>query len=141
MQSSVSSIKIVLIVLGIIALLLVALAASQVGGIAIRSTGTRTEAMQLEVTNPASRGVPVTVRWNAGVLPADIELVWRSREGEIFIGHSNTASQAARVVFPCTGPAAGTLFVREVTSGKPLGSEVITLLDPTADCLRSATAL
>jgi len=139
MQSSVASIKIVLVVLGVIALILVAVAASRVGGIAIRSTGSRTELLQLTVTNPATRGVLVTVRWNEGVAPADIELIWRTRDGETFVGHGSINTQAARVVFPCTGAENGTLLVREVTTGKTLGMQVLALLAPTADCLRSAT--
>lgn len=127
--------KVVLVMVGIILVLLVALAASQVGGIAIRSTGD-TNQLTLDASTPALRGVPVIVRWSEGVAAAEVELVWRTASEETFIGRGTINSQAARVTFPCAGQDAGMVLLREITSGEVLGSRAIELLPPTADCLR-----
>lgn len=127
--------KAVLALIGIILVLLVALAASQVGGIAIRSTGSSTDQLSLTISTPALRGVPVAVRWTTDVASSDVELIWRTREGETFVGRGSINAGTARVSFPCAGAATGTLLIREVTSGEILGSRVVELLEPTAECL------
>ncbi len=136
MHHSLSNLKIVFAILGILALVLVGFAAATVGGIAIRSTGSSSEVLQLSLSDPALRGVPVAVRWAQGTGPAEIELVWRTREGETFVGHGSVSTLATRITLPCTGTDTGTLLAREVTSGKILGSLPLTLLAPTVECLR-----
>lgn len=121
--------------IGIILVLLIALAASRVGGIAIRSTGSSPNRLTLTISVPALRGVPVMVRWTNRVVPSKAELLWRTADGETFVGRTTANGGAARVSFPCTGPAAGTLLMRDGTSGEILGSRAITLLAPTAECL------
>lgn len=139
MLRSISSLKIVLALLGVIAILLVAMVAARVGGIAIRSTGSQSDQVTLDLSSPPLRGVPVTVRWSEEIVAGEIELIWRTNEGETFVGKGGLSTQAARAVFPCAGEENGSLVVRDVTSGKVHGSLPLTLLPPTADCLRSAT--
>ena len=127
--------KIVIAMIGIILVLLVALAASRVGGIAIRSTGD-TDQLTLTLSTPALRGVPVVVHWDSGVAATEIELIWRTGQEETFAGRGTINVQAARVMFPCTGQPEGMLLIRDISSGKVLGSLILELLPPTMECLR-----
>ena len=133
-----SSTLVIISVVGIFLLLLAAIIASRVGGIAIRNSSTQTDQVILTVSSPASRGSQVTVRWTApdSSTTSDITLQLRDDAGEHPLGTSTLGQQLATVVFPCaTNGDLGTLIMRDSSSGRVLAQQSITLLPADRDCI------
>lgn len=132
----------VLLIIGSIALvgilIIIGLLASRIGGIAIRNSATHLERGTISLSQPALRGVPVTVRW--GVPPAHettpLVLSLRDRTGEQVLPLRQASATAGQIVLPCTGDETNvTLLVRAASDELLLASGTITLLPPGPECL------
>lgn len=131
-------VKVALILLVAIVVIILLLLATQVGGIAIRSTGTNTNPLSLSLSQPALRGVPTNLRWQAPANTAatPIQILWRSDAEETVIGEGLLASNQARVVFPCTADqASGNIVLQHQATQEIIARLPVTLLAAGAECV------
>ena len=126
-----------LTLIGIAVLIIIAVLASRVGGIAIRSASVATDPLTLSFSEPAVRGVFVTIRW---VQPAEAgeqvaSVVFRDAEGEHLIGEAALSASQASVVLPCGSDAtSGTIMLRDSRTQKVLATSPIRLWPPGREC-------
>lgn len=124
----------IVVVLGILGLLVLMVAASRVGGIAIRSDFTNADLTTLSVSTPALRGVPVLVRWESdATLP--ILALWRDADGDQVIGVGNVRDAGVRVEFPCqSAGTTGSVVIIDPATQHVLGQAAVDVLPAGADC-------
>lgn len=128
---------VLLAVTGFFILIIIALLASRVGGIAIRSAPTRIEQITLTVSDPAVRGSQVFVRWATpgGVPSQTVEFTFSDESGEQPLASASTADTQATITFPCrVNGTSGTLLMRNAANRQVLALERVTLLPPNHDC-------
>src|SRR3989344_2180013 len=117
-----NAVKAITVLIALVALLLLALVATQVGGIAIRSVGTRLR-ISLELSQPVIRGEPVVAHW-VGDDPAGAttgQLLWRDTTSQRVLGDVVLSAQQGEVVFPCdTAADTGTLMLLSKTTRETL---------------------
>lgn len=126
-----------LIIVGLIGLLLVAVLASRVGGIAIRNNVTRTDEVALAVSQPVVRGVPVAVRW---AVPDEndvlVHALLRDQSGEQLLGEARLLDGVVRVTIPCTfAGAAATVVLRDGVTDQVRAVQALSLLPPGPECV------
>lgn len=115
---------------------LLMIAATRVGGIAIRSDFTEAALTSVSVSSPAVRGVPVLVRWESGS-PASVPVLalFRDATGDQVIGVGNTQDGSVRVEFPCETPDSdGNVVIIDKATQNVLGQTAVTLFSPGTDC-------
>lgn len=127
-------------VVGVVILLVIAILAGQVGGIAIRKQGAQLDPLQLLVSEPVVRGVPVVVRWNAaGVAELPNETVtffWRDQAEEYRLGEAQLDTGMITVQFPCVAQdLGGSLVVRSAATAKVMGSRGVELALAGPECI------
>jgi hypothetical protein len=127
-------------VVGVVILLAVAILAGQVGGIAIRKQGAKQDPLQLLVSEPVVRGVPVMVRWDAAVviqIPNEVvTFFWRDQTKEYRLGETQLDAGSVTVQFPCVAqPSGGSLVVRSTATAKVIGSRNVELAPAGPECI------
>jgi hypothetical protein len=123
----------------LVAVLLLGLLASRVGGIAIRQAG-EPEDIVLTLSEPALRGVPLKVTWTvppaAEEPPVSVVLWLHDSAGDVHIGTGSFGLGSATVVLPCTeGAAAPGLVLRDTQTSQVLASRQIAVLPPGRECI------
>ena len=130
----------------IVAFIGLAIVAVQIGGLPLRNTVVQTEQLALQLSQPVTPGVPVTVRWD---VPADVDVdatqqstvtAWWRIDGSEQVGVAQpiplTAGQL-QVLVPCTIPEESTdtvsLLIRNQI-GSVLANTPISMLPPGNDC-------
>lgn len=131
---------VIVVVVGIVLLLVIAILAGQVGGIAIRKQGAQPDPLQLIVSEPVLRGVPVVVRWN--VEAADdttseaAAFFWRDATAEYRLGETQLSDRTITIEFPCVAETgSGTLVVRSTVSEKVVGTRPVELAPAGPECI------
>lgn len=123
-------------ILGVAALIVVMILASRVGGIGIRGINRPGEMLDVLVSEPLLRGVPIVVRWEPGEQAQGMVLVEvRTAEGEQLIGQGSFAEGRASVVVPCDLAAdrvALTLLADD--TGAVLAQRTVDLLPAGEEC-------
>lgn len=121
----------------LVLVVLLAWAASQLGGIGIRRVKPLGEKVTLAVSSPAVPGVDVVVRWNVPVQELDRDVVFsmRTAGGTLQVGVGKLRDGAATVRLACDygGQTIG-LVMAEATSAQVLAATDIELLPDGPDC-------
>lgn len=124
-------------VAGVIAILLIGVVASRVGGVALRNNIVRNNYLALDVTEPLLRGVPIRIQW-AGEnenIEGWLQVYLRDRQGEQAIGSAPAEDGEAIVVLPCkSNDKLYSLVVRKVDNNRVVASKTVKVLPPGAEC-------
>lgn len=121
-----------------IALILLLLLASRVGGIAIRRAPAA--ALHLEISTPVLPGVPTLLYWDDGDDESNALVVVYARDArsDYLIGQAELAAGAALVTFPCRETTARdeiiSVVMTDVATQQVLGSLQVPILPPGQDC-------
>ena len=123
----------------VIGLLVIGIVAGRVGGIAIRSQGTATNQLQVQLSEPVVRGVPVAVDWDTTLpnIPDSLSFEWRDEQNKYDLGTATGQSGRTTLQFPCVSAQSnGGLVVRSAGDGKVLGTQLIELAPAGPECIR-----
>jgi len=123
----------------LIIILLAAIVAGQVGGIAIRKQGATASSMAITVSEPIVRGVPVVMHWDpaAGTASGPLLFDWRDEFAEYHLGEAQFADGHVAVSFPCEAAGkTGGLVIRAAETGKVIGNQLLRLAPAGPECVK-----
>lgn len=103
----------------------------------IRNTILTTKQINLNLSEPMLRGVPVRVHWDVeGANQKNVQIFLRDSVSEKQVGQGIFQDGSIIVSVPCIGFDNGTLVIKNAVNQQVLGTKEVVLLSPGPECLR-----
>lgn len=137
-----SAAKVIWVVVGVAALVVIGYVASRVGNLAARGVRGGEGQIELSVSEPVVPGVAVKVSWNTALGQESVSVVLRGRgrAGEVVIGSGEFGAGQANITIPCDmGSQEISVSLYTAPSGEAeelLASTSVDVLPAGPDCLR-----